>query len=130
MLHFRYNNDPTKMYFRLLRASNIFPLLLLLCLFSSCYSIRLANINGAFEPNSSAENNEPGFYADKKFTSIDTSVRLKIYETDAMFLESCEAGGFYSVEYRVNLFDILWSGITFGTRKKVRVKYVCLKPQE
>lgn len=96
--------------------------------FSSCYSVRIANVNGAFEP-SSVGTGEVGYYADKKITKIDTSIALKIYETDAMLLETCEEGGFYSVEYKITFFDLLWNCITFGTRKKVRVKYVCLKPQ-
>ena len=124
------SKNPNTMQSKVPPFTMILLLAIALCLLPSCYSIRLANINGVFEPNPHAVNNDTGFYADKKFTSIDTSIKLKIYENDAMFLESCAAGGFYSVEYRVNLFDILWSGLTFGTRKKVRVKYVCLKPQD
>ena len=97
-------------------------------IFMSCYSIRIANIKGAPEP-SSLGTGETGYYADKTFTVLDTTISLKLYEHDAMFLEPCEEGGFYSVEYRVKFGDILLNAITFGTRKKVRVKYVCLKPQ-
>ncbi len=107
------------------------PASLFLCalfFLTSCYSIRVANINGAPE-TSPLGSGETGYYADKKFTAIDTTIALKIYENDAMFLESCEEGGFYSVEYRVTFGDVLWNALTLGTKKKVRVKYVCLKPQ-
>lgn len=102
----------------------------LICLLflSSCYSIRIASKEGVPEP-SVLGTDEVGFYADKAFTVLDTTIKLKIYENDAMFIESCDSDGLYSVEYRIRFIDLIWNALTFGTQKKVRVKYVCLKPE-
>ena len=103
-------------------------LILLALVLPSCYSIRIANIHGTAQTNAMGSGEE-GYWADKEMHVIDTTVSMKIYEHDAMFLEGCESGGFHAVEYRVTFGDVLWNALTLGTRKKVRVRYVCVKPQ-
>jgi hypothetical protein len=93
-------------------------------LFQSCYSVRLVNTKGIPEPDI---NNEFGFYKDKKFTVIDTTISLKLPQNEFSLLEKCPSGGFYSIEYRVTLGGAILSGLTLGKKRKVKVKYVCLQ---
>ncbi|KAA5534796.1 hypothetical protein F0919_09310 [Taibaiella lutea] len=93
--------------------------------FSSCYSIRVATTMGQAEPDPT--NYADGFYRLKKVQVIDTVLKLKLLENDAMFLQNCSSNGIYSLEYRVTLGDVLLNGITFGKHRKVRVKMICLK---
>jgi len=67
--------------------------LIVCCLFSSCYSVRLKNVYGDPEPDP----------------------------------KDCP-NGIYIVEYRNTFGGVLLSGVTFGRKRRVRVKYVCLKP--
>jgi hypothetical protein len=90
-----------------------------------CYSVRISNVNGVPEPNPA--NFEEGFYRGKAVISIDTTINLKLLENEVMVLETCPEGCFQTVEYRVTLGDVLFSGITFGKMRRIRVKYVCLK---
>jgi hypothetical protein len=94
---------------------------------SSCYSVRIASVNGVPEPDPS--NLEAGYYRLKKVTEIDTTVNLGLLANQVIVLEDCASGGFQIVEYRVTLGAALLSGITFGKHRKVKVKYVCLKEE-
>lgn len=100
-------------------------LFLSVSLCSSCYSIRLSNKDGIPEPD--PLQTEAGYYRGKKVTVIDTTINLKLLENGTMFLETCAEGSFHTVEYRVTLGHVLLSGITLGKKRKVQVKYVCVK---
>lgn len=102
------------------------PLGLLLCLLlSSCYSVRIADKQGIPDPDITQM--EKGYYRGKKVVTIDTTVNLSLLDNETMFLESCGGMGFHSVEYRVTLGYVLLSGITLGKKRKVHVRYVCIK---
>lgn len=107
------------------RWSSMFLLLSLLCWFSSCYSVRVATQMGVGEPDPT--NYADGFYRLKKVQVIDTTLKLKLLDNDAMFLQTCASNGIYAIEYRVTLGDVLLNGLTFGKHRKVRVKMICLK---
>jgi hypothetical protein len=110
------------------RFSKISPplaLIGLLIVLQSCYSVRISNSNGVPEPD--PVNTETGYYRMKAVHVIDTTINLKLLENEVLLLESCPAGCFQSVEYRVTLGAALLSGVTFGKMRKVKVKYVCLK---
>ena len=92
---------------------------------SSCYSVRVATSMGQAEPDPT--NYTQGFYRLKKVQEIDTMLKLKLLENDAMFLQNCASNGIYALEYRVTLGDVLLNGITLGKHRRVRVKMVCLK---
>lgn len=97
-----------------------------LCLLlSSCYSIRISNVRGCGQPD--PINNCEGFYRGLEVHELDTVIKVKIPDNDVMVLKKCPEGCFHSVEYRVTFGDVLRSGITLGKRRKVRIKYVCLK---
>jgi hypothetical protein len=94
---------------------------------SSCYSVRIATVNGAPEPNPLIL--EDGYYRLLNVHEIDTTVKLSLLKNQVMVMESCPSGCFQVVEYRVTLGAALLSGITFGKHRKVKVKYVCLKEE-
>jgi hypothetical protein len=94
-------------------------------LFSSCYSVRISNKQGTGEPD--PINMSAGYYRGLKVNVIDTTINLKLLANEVMVLESCPEGCFHTLEYRVTLGDVLLSGITLGKKRRIHVKYVCLK---
>jgi hypothetical protein len=105
--------------------SAIIPVLFILLVMQSCYSVRISNVTGAPEPD--PLNFESGFYRGKAVHVMDTTVNLSLLENHVLVLETCPNGCFHTVEYRVTLGSVLLSGITFGKQRKIKVKYVCLK---
>lgn len=69
---------------------------------------------------------EEGFYNGKQVTEIDTVVNLGLVENGVMVLERCPQG-FHSVEYKITFGDILRNTFTFGKKKAIKVKCVCIK---
>ena len=98
-----------------------------LLFFTSCYSVRLVNKDGVPEPD--PLNNSDNFYKGLKVHVLDTTIKLKLTQGEFHLIERCAAGGFYSFEYRVTFGGVLLSAITFGKKRKVKIKYVCLKEQ-
>lgn len=108
-------------YDHLLRV--LFPFILFLL--PACYSVRIGNKYGTATPDPA--NNEPGFYRQKEVIVMDTVVNLGVIENEVMTLERCPGGCFHSVEFRATLGGVLLNFITFGKKKLIKVKYVCLK---
>jgi len=92
---------------------------------SCSYSIILSNKNGTAATN--PLNNKLGFYNGKDVTVIDTVVPLSLLKDGVMAINACPAGAFHSVEYKITFGDMLRNTFTFGKRKSIKVKYVCLK---
>lgn len=108
---------------------NIFlpAIIFFLISFSSCYSVRVVSRDGVPEPD--PLNTTGNFYKLKKVHCFDTTITLKLQDGEFHLIEKCEAGGFYSFEYRSTFGGVLLSAITFGKKRQVKVKYVCLKPE-
>ena len=113
-------------------SGKLLRLLLLLCIFpvllSSCYSVRIVNREGVPEPD--PLNTTNNWYKGKKVHTLDTTISLKLTEGEFFLLEKCPTGGFYSFEYRVTFGGVLLSAVTFGKKRRVRIKYVCLKESD
>ena len=108
-----------------------FRLLLVTCtiaIFSSCYSVRVINKDAVPEPD--PLNASGDFYKGKKVHVIDTVIRLKPQEGEFTLIERCPGDGFYSMEYRVTFGGVLLNTITFGRKRQVKIKYVCIKQSE
>ena len=98
----------------------------ILVIVQSCsYSIRVSNQRGT--PEHDPLNQQLGFYNLKKVTAMDTVVKLSLLENNVMVIPSCPSGGFHSVEYKITFGAMLRNTFTFGKRKSIKVKYVCLK---
>ena len=98
----------------------------LVVLLSSCYSVRVVNRDAVPEPD--PLNTSDGFYKGKKVHILDTVISLKLQEGEFSLIEKCTSDGFYSFEYRATLGGVLLSAVTFGKKRQVKIKYVCLKP--
>ncbi|WP_170971047.1 hypothetical protein [Ilyomonas limi] len=102
--------------------------ILLSLLLSSCYSVRLMNKNGIPEPD--PLNTSEDFYRGKRVHVLDTVITLKPVEGEFYLIERCASGGFYSFEYKVTFGGVLLNVITFGKKRQVKIKYVCLKQSD
>lgn len=97
-----------------------------LMLLQSCsYSIILSNKNGT--PTASPVNTQLGFYNGKEVIVIDTVVHLSLLKDGVKMINACPIGGFHSVEYKITFGAMLRNTVTFGKRKSIKAKYVCLK---
>ena len=92
---------------------------------SSCYSVRIVNKDSIPEPD--PLNTSTDFYRGKKVHVLDTVITLKPQEGEFTLIERCASDGFYSFEYRVTFGGVLLNTITFGRKRQVKIKYVCLK---
>lgn len=102
-------------------------LLLLLFFTTSCYSVRLRTVEGVGMPDPVSDRTD--YYRDLKVIEKDTVITLGAIDKDfTMLIKECEEEGLHIVEYRNTLGSVLLSGITFGRKRKVKIKYVCNKP--
>lgn len=107
------------------QAASILIAVAFAALQSCSYSIIVSNQRGSGEPD--PMNREMGFYNGKEVKKIDTVVNLSLVQNGAMVIPSCPEGGFHSVEYKITFGAMLRNTFTFGKRKSIKVKYVCLK---
>jgi hypothetical protein len=80
---------------------------------------------GVAEPD--PNNQELGFFFGKQVTPIEQVVKMKLENNQVYVTPPCETPGLYAVEYRVTYGDLLRNALTFGKRRKVRIRYICLK---
>ncbi|GAA4232062.1 hypothetical protein GCM10022291_05910 [Postechiella marina] len=98
---------------------------------TSCYSVRLRNVNGAPQPDPFS--NRDDYYRGMAVVELDTVIGVSLTGKDFTYLvkekEACESGKINIIEYRNTFGGVLFSAITFGRKRKVKIKYVCEKPQ-
>ncbi len=95
---------------------------------SSCYSVRVVNRDAVPEPD--PLNTSGDFYKGKKVHIVDTVISLKPQEGGFSLIEKCSSDGFYSFEYRATFGGVLLNAVTFGRKRQVKIKYVCLKQSD
>ncbi|WP_299887079.1 hypothetical protein [uncultured Lacinutrix sp.] len=97
---------------------------------TSCYSIRVRNVNGAPQLDPFSERDD--YYRGMDVVEIDTVLNKKLTSKDFTYIikesDACESGKINILEYRNTFGGILLSAITFGNKRKVKIKYVCEKP--
>ena len=95
----------------------------------SCYSVRIKSIKGNEQPDPISERTDD--YRNMSVVEIDTTLTIKATTSIPTFLikESslCKSGQLHTVEYRNTLGSVLLSAVTFGRKRKMKVKYVCVK---
>lgn len=99
-------------------------------LVTSCYSVRIMSTKGAPMPSEQFERDD--WYRDKMVVELDTIVKAGVTIDDItlrVLREGCETGKLYSVEYKNTFGGSLLYVITFGNKRKVKLKYVCMKPE-
>jgi hypothetical protein len=112
------------------KISKIIVLIALSSLLASCYSIRLRSINGGPQPDPLMLRND--YYRGMEVIELDTVITIDITSKDFTYLikesEKCKSGKLHSVEFKNTFGGSLLSLITFGRKRKMKVKYVCMKP--
>jgi len=104
-----------------------FLICLFLFLLSSCYTVRIKTVNGVPMPDPLSERTD--YYRNYMVTEIDTVIRIGATDKDfTLLIKDCDSGGLHTVEYRNTFCGLLLSAVTFGRRRKVNIKYVCIKP--
>jgi len=110
---------------------NLLLIALSLCMLTSCYSVRLRSENGAPQPDPFSDRDD--YYRGMAVVEIDTVIKINASSKDFTYLikesDSCESGKINIVEYRNTFGGILLSAITLGRKRKMKIKYVCEKPQ-
>lgn len=115
-------------YLKILWKVTFFALLTFL--FVSCYSVRIVSTKGAPMPSDRFERDD--WYRDKMVVEIDTIVKAGVAIDEITFRvlkEGCETGKLFSVEYKNTFGGSLLYLVTFGNKRKVVLKYVCMKPE-
>lgn len=109
-----------------------FKFLVLTCVFfllQSCYSVRIKSINGSEQPNPISERADD--YRNMSVVELDTVLKINATTSIPTFLikEStlCKSGQLHTVEYRNTLGSVLLSAVTLGRKRKMKIKYVCVK---
>ena len=103
--------------------------ILIICILISCYSVRLRNVNGApqLDPFSDRED-----FRGMAVIELDTIIKIGLGSEGFTHLikesDNCESGKINIIEYRNTFGAVLLSAVTFGKKRKVKIKYVCEKP--
>jgi len=108
-----------------MRLLRILPYLIIVATLTSCYSVRFQVSNGQPEPR---DDDEETAWAGYNVRTIETTVTRKISTGANYFnITDCESGALHTVEYRNTLGGLLLYVATFGRKKKVKIKYVCIQ---
>jgi hypothetical protein len=68
------------------------------------------------------------YYRDLNVIEKDTTISISITDKDFTMLLDCGSGGLHTIEYRNTLGGVLLSAITLGKKRRIKIKYVCMKP--
>lgn len=106
---------------------NLLGFSLILLILTSCYSVRLKTVDGVPEPDPISDRDD--FYRNMKVVEKDTVINMGVVEKDfTLLIDDCADDGFHTLEYRNTFGGIMLNAITFGRKRQVRLKYVCMKP--
>lgn len=112
------------------KTFKIFTLISASLLMVSCYSIRLRSVNGAMQPDPTMSNDD--YYRGMEVVELDTVIKIDVTSKDFTYLiketEKCKSGKLHTVEFKNTFSGSLLSLVTFGRKRKMKVKYVCMKP--
>jgi len=108
-----------------MKLKSILILIVSYALLVSCYSIRLKVSNGQAEP---ADTEREDALSGLMVREMDTIVKVKLTTDESPInIRDCDSGALHTIEYKNTFGGILLYLITFGRKRVVKVKYVCLK---
>ena len=111
------------------RINKIIVLIALSLLLTSCYSVRLRSINGALQPDPLMLRDD--YYRGMEVVELDTIIKIDVTSKDFTYLiketEKCKSGKLHTIEFKNTFGGSLLSLVTFGRKRKMKVKYVCMK---
>lgn len=103
--------------------------ILSLLLLQSCYSVRIRSEQGAYEPQAPLTRED--YYRGMSVIELDTVITINATSKDFTLLikrsDLCPSAKLHTIEYRNTLGSVLLSAVTFGRKRKVKIKYVCMK---
>jgi len=112
------------------KISKIIVLVFVSFLVVSCYSVRLRSVNGAIQPDPLMLRGD--YYRGMEVLELDTVIKIDITSKDFTYLiketEKCKSGKLHTIEFKNTFGGSLLSVVTFGRKRKMKVKYVCTKP--
>ena len=112
------------------KTSKIIVLIAVSVLLTSCYSVRLRSINGAPQPDPLMLGDD--YYRGMEVVTLDTVIKIDITSKDFTYLiketDKCKSGKLHTIEFKNTFGGSLLSLVTFGRKRKMKVKYVCMKP--
>ena len=107
------------------KIKSFLPVIFVLLL-TSCYSVRFTTSQGVPEPD--PNNDCECYYRNMKVHQLDTVITIGALDKDfTMLLKNCGSGAIAIVEYQNTFGGLLLSAVTFGKKRKVKIKYVCDK---
>lgn len=72
------------------------------------------------------------YYRGKEVVELDTVIKIDITSKDFTYLiketEKCKSGQLHTIEFKNTFGGSLLSVVTFGRKRKMKVKYVCTQP--
>ena len=108
-----------------MRLIKIVLCLIIFVALNSCYSVRFQVEQGQWEP---ADNEREDAYAGYNVHTLDTIIKRSITTGAHYFnISKCPSQALHTVEYKVGLGGVMLNAITLGRKKKVKIKYVCIK---
>lgn len=114
---------------RSLKYIMVIVLFMGMLLFQSCYSVRLRSEAAIYNPAAPIVRDD--YYRDMEVIELDTVITIGATTKDFTLLvkttDRCPTGELHTVEYRNTLGSVLLSAVTFGRKRKVKIKYVCVK---
>jgi len=112
------------------KIGNKIALIVLGILLTSCYSVRLRSVNGAMQPDPLMLRED--YYRGMEVVELDTVIKIDLTSKDFTYLiketEKCKSGKLHTIEFKNTFGGSLLSVVTFGRKRKMKVKYVCMKP--
>jgi hypothetical protein len=112
------------------KTKKIIVLAIVSIIVTSCYSIRLRSVNGAPQPD--PVSNRDDYYRGMSVVEIDTVIKIDITSKDFTYLiketNRCKTGKLHTVAFKNTFGGSLLSVVTLGRKRKMIVKYVCMKP--
>lgn len=111
------------------KISKIIILITVSFLLTSCYSVRLRSVNGTPQPDPLLAGDD--YYRGMEVVTLDTVIKIDITSKDFTYLiketDKCKSGKLHTVEFRNTFGGSLLSLVTFGRKRKMKVRYVCMK---
>ncbi|MDN3665679.1 hypothetical protein ACFFU1_17010 [Algibacter miyuki] len=97
---------------------------------TSCYSVRLRSTEGAYQPDPLSTRTD--YYRMMAVEEVSEVIKIDVVSKDFTYLikktDACKSGKLHTVEFKNTFGGSMLSLVTFGRKRKMKIKYVCMKP--
>ena len=99
----------------------------------SCYSIRVSSSKGTMNPDTDPTTETHDWTRGFEVIEINKVIKSSTFNKNdgfkAIVEDRCESGKLHSFEYVNSLGGSLLYLITFGSRRKIKLRYICMKKE-